>query len=90
MDATFPGRKQALLVAIVKHARTHNYGMTMDELADIIGVTNRSSVFHHITDLEAAGLVSRTPRKRRGIKPTEKGKLLAELVAEDELAEASS
>lgn len=74
--------KFSVLAAIVDHCSKARYGPTLAELADASGLTVRSSVQFHVDDLLENGMISRTPRKHRSIRPTPKGEKVVAMMRE--------
>lgn len=89
MSTGFTGTKFDVLTAVVRHWETASYGPTVEEVRQTVGLQRRSSVQHHINDLIESGLITNIPRRKRTLRPTDKGKSLVALMREID-AEAKS
>jgi len=62
--------KQLRILTLVRdYQRKHGYSPTMQELADVLGVT-KVTVFEHVTGLEKKGLLRRSKHKARSLELT--------------------
>jgi SOS-response transcriptional repressor LexA len=71
-----------ILAAVVDHRQVNNFGPTVEELRQQVGLTRRSSVQWHINHLMEDGLLENVPRKHRTLRPTDRGKRLVEVLRE--------
>lgn len=60
-------RERQLLDALVAHIAEHGYQPSMRELARAVGLRSASSVHHHVTSLEAKGILRRPRGRPRAI-----------------------
>ena len=72
--------KFQVLEAVVEHYKKANFGPTVDELKDTVGLSTRSSVQFHINDLVEQGFLNHLPGRARTLHATETGKQLVELM----------
>lgn len=74
-----------VLRTLVEHHRKAAYGLSMDRVAELTGLANRTSVHYHLSALEKEGLVRRERNiRKRVLRPTPKGVLLIGLLDERE------
>ncbi len=65
---------RAILQMITDYTEEEGGSPTLREIANAVGLAHASSVVRHLDHLEAAGLITRTPRKARAIRLMEKTK----------------
>ena len=64
--------KQLRILTLIRdYQRRHGYSPTMQELADVLGVT-KVTVFEHVVGLEKKGLLRRSRHRARSLQITEK------------------
>lgn len=77
-----PGQtRYEILSAMVGFTKENAHAPTMVELADLVGLANRSTVHHHLAGLIEDELVEHEHTGRRGYFPTARGKKLVALLA---------
>ena len=62
-------KQMRILMLIRDYQRKHGYSPTMQELADVLGVT-KVTVFEHVTGLEKKGLLRRLKHRARSLELT--------------------
>lgn len=75
-------KKFDVLAAVVDHRSEHNYGPTVEEIRETVGLSSRSSVQWHINHLTQDGLLENVSRKHRTLKATTRGQKLVEVLRE--------
>lgn len=72
--------KFKILEAVVEHYTKANFGPTVDEIRETVGLGTRSSVQFHINDLVEQGFLSHLEGKARTLHATETGEQLVQLM----------
>ena len=72
--------KFKVLEAVVDHQKRANFGPTVDEVRETVGLGTRSAVQFHIKDLLEQGFLNNLPGRARTLHATESGTQLVELM----------
>ena len=65
-----------ILKAVADSWKGSNYGPTVEELRQKVGLSSRSGVQFHVSNLLDAGWLDNIPNRRRTLRVTEKGRRL--------------
>lgn len=77
-----PGQtKYHVLVSLIEFTKKNAFGPTMEELAEVVGLSHRSTIHHHLHDLLNDDLVEKEEGRKRAFRPTRKGRRLVELLS---------
>lgn len=71
-----------ILEAVSDKWRGANYGPTVEELRREVGLSSRSGVQFHVSNLLDAGWLDNIPNRRRTLKLTDKGRRLLRVFSE--------
>jgi DNA-binding MarR family transcriptional regulator len=74
-----------ILMAVAQKWKGSNFGPTVEELRQEVGLSSRSGVQFHVSNLLDAGWLDNIPNRRRTLKLTDKGRRLIRVF--DELAD---
>ena len=71
-----------ILQAVGDKWKGANYGPTVEELRQEVGLSSRSGVQFHVSNLLDAGWLDNIPNRRRTLKLTDKGRRLLRVFSE--------
>lgn len=71
-----------ILQAVSNKWKGTNYGPTVEELRKEVGLSSRSGVQFHVSNLLDAGWLDNIPNRRRTLKLTDKGRRLLRVFSE--------
>lgn len=61
-------RRQAIFTFVKDYIRENGYGPSVDEITAGIGITSKTAVRHHLTNMIEQGVITSTPGKYRSIR----------------------
>jgi len=70
-----------ILRAIQRYRVAHDYSPSLDQIAEAVGLANRSGVHYHVRRLIDEGMLLAEPQKPRSMRLTDQGRqFLADLI----------
>ena len=64
-------RQEEVLVFVRSFVEDNGFAPTYEEIREAVGLSSRSHVSYYVHALEEGGLIERSPRSPRGLRPTE-------------------
>lgn len=65
-------RRKAIFAFIKEYIKVNGYGPSVDEITEGVGVTGKTAIRHHLTNLVEQGVIEMTPGKYRSIRVPDK------------------
>jgi repressor LexA len=70
-------KREEILVFIESYWGDNGFSPTQEEIREAVGLSSRSHVHYYLDQLEQGGLIERTARSPRGLRPVDPGQGLA-------------